>query len=74
MKTTKLACLESDVNSVFGRLTTVRHIWLLLYNNTFLLPGLRIRIFNLFIKLLSCVLYIVRASLDTPDTDTFWWE
>lgn len=29
-----------------------------------LLPGLRIRIFNLVIKVLSCVLYVVRAALD----------
>ncbi|CAD5111556.1 DgyrCDS858 [Dimorphilus gyrociliatus] len=30
--------------------------------------SLRIRLFNLFIKLLSCVLYIVRVSMDNPKT------
>ena len=36
----------------------------------FYVPGLRIRLLNLSLKLLTCLLYIVRVSLDDPDEVT----
>ena len=38
-----------------------------------LISGLRIRIFNLVIKLLTCVLYVVRVCLDDLCHDKIWW-
>lgn len=38
--------------------------------------GLRIRLFNFSLKILTCVLYIVRVSLDNPGDSSggSWWE
>jgi hypothetical protein len=35
-------------------------------------PGLRIRIFNLLIKLLTCLLYIGRVIFDNDPTQATW--
>lgn len=35
--------------------------------------GLRIRLFNFSLKLLTCLLYIVRVLLDNPDQGIGWW-
>jgi hypothetical protein len=35
--------------------------------------GLRIRLFNFSLKLLTCLLYIVRVLLDNPDMGIGWW-
>lgn len=37
------------------------------------LTGLRIRLFNFSLKLLTCLLYIVRVLLDNPDQGIGWW-
>lgn len=36
------------------------------------LTGLRIRIFNLFIKLLTCLLYVGRVIFDNDPTTATW--
>lgn len=36
-------------------------------------PGLRVRLFNFFLKLLSCLLYIVRVLLDDPREGRGGW-
>lgn len=36
--------------------------------------GLRIRLFNFSLKILTCALYILRVSLDNPKDDNPWWE
>lgn len=35
-------------------------------------PGLRIRLFNFSLKLLTCLLYIVRVLLDNPEEGIGW--
>lgn len=35
--------------------------------------GLRIRVFNFSLKLLTCLLYIVRVLLDDPGQGIGWW-
>lgn len=35
--------------------------------------GLRIRLFNFSLKLLTCLLYIVRVLLDDPALGIGWW-
>lgn len=35
--------------------------------------SLRIRLFNFSLKLLTCLLYIVRVLLDNPDQGIGWW-
>lgn len=35
--------------------------------------GLRIRLFNFSLKLLTCLLYIVRVLLDNPAQGIGWW-
>lgn len=39
----------------------------LIHTSAAFVSGLRIRIFNLFIKLLSCALYMVRVVFDNPE-------
>lgn len=36
--------------------------------------GVRIRLFNLTIKLISCILYVIRACRDTDPENAGWWE
>lgn len=37
-----------------------------------LFAGLRVRLFNFFLKVLSCLLYIVRVLLDDPREERDW--
>ncbi len=39
-----------------------------------LFAGLRVRLFNFFLKVLSCLLYIVRVLLDDPREERDWWD
>lgn len=43
------------------------------YPDVTLSTGLRIRLFNFSLKLLTCLLYIVRVLLDNPDQGIGWW-
>lgn len=45
------------------------------WSSSFCIAGLRVRMFNFALKVLSCLLYIVRVLLDNPQEERQdWWE